>query len=79
MIIILAANEKCCDRISEDYEEPTPQGPASYDDHADHFLITIIMMIMLITFFYHNYHDRVALISVLHKKRRKKTDILWSG
>ena len=51
MIIILAANEKCCDRISEDYEEPTPQGPASYDDHADHFLITIIMMIMLITFF----------------------------
>ena len=69
MIIILAANEKCCDRISEDYEEPTPQGPASYDDHADHFLITIIMMIMLITFFYHNYHDRVALISVLHKKK----------
>ena len=53
MIIILAANEKCCDRISEDYEEPTPQGPASYDDHADHF-------------FYHNYHDRAALISVLH-------------
>ena len=24
------------------------------------------MMIMLITFFYHNYHDRAALISVLH-------------
>ena len=72
MIIILAANEKCCDRISEDYEEPTPRGPASYDDHADHFFFITIIMIYLRGLLY--LHQVSALTLLKEDSYHKKSE-----